>query len=377
MNPITLSRKVVRGLPYLAKEARYQVSCRTPLFIARPRMVHLWRHAACNARCIMCDFGFRSGDDWKALFKSPLKDEMIPRLLDQIHELGGRGTLVSYMGGEPLLCKPLLDWLDQAKRLKLDFRFTTNGYKVDQETARRLVAADLFNIGVSLESLDPSINEQIRPYPQGTAKTIAAIELLLEEKRRQGARLSVNIKCTLTQVNVESILDVVKRWGKTEGVVVTPQMFEAVDGMPETIKHKLWISDISRIEAVVRELKQMKAAGYAINADDRALDDFVRLYRNDPEHKSTIHKRTVLVEDAPACYIGVDNLFIIDGDVQLCPSYPPIGNILNNGVTLKELWFGEKAGPMREQMSKCQTLCTLSCTRRTTFLHKVRTYLKL
>jgi len=377
MNVLTASRKVVRGLPYLAKEVRAQVSNHTPLFIAKPRVVHLWHNAPCNAKCIMCAFGYLKGQALKEYSHSPLKEERIPSLLDQIHELGGRGTMVSYSGGEPLLRRSLMNWLEQAKKLKLDFRFTTNGYKIDSELARRLVAANLFNIGISIESLDASINETIRPYPNGTARTIEAIELLLEEKRRQRSRLSVNIKVTLTQLNIESVLDITKRWGKVDGVLVTPQMFEATEAMPMEIKKQLWITDINRIVAVVSELKRLKASGYNINASDQTLDDCVDLYRNDPDHKSTLHQRTAVNENRPLCLLGTDNLYISDGMVRVCPFFPSIGSVLSNDTRLKEIWFSEKAQRSRAAMRKCQTVCTLSCTRQISFLDKVRIFLRM
>jgi hypothetical protein len=54
----SLPRKVKRGLPYLGKEIRSIISDRSPFFVAVPRVVHLWRAAPCNARCIMCDRSF-------------------------------------------------------------------------------------------------------------------------------------------------------------------------------------------------------------------------------------------------------------------------------------------------------------------------------
>src|SRR5262245_14830977 len=203
----SLPRKVVRGLPYLQKEMRAIVSDHTPFFIAVPRTVHIWRGAPCNAKCIMCTYGFLQGEAYRQLTYSAFTDEMMPRALDQIHELCGRGTLVSYMGGEPTTCRSLTEWIEQAGHLGLDFRFTTNGYLMTQETARRYVAAGLFNIGVSFESLDPKINEVIRPYKDGTARTLRCIELLLEERQRQKKHLSINIKTVLTEINLDSFLE--------------------------------------------------------------------------------------------------------------------------------------------------------------------------
>ena len=377
MNLSRLFRKVAQGWPYLVKELRAGVSNRTGCFIARPRIVHLWRKGPCDGGCIMCHLGYTKGKQREELFHSPIKDEMIPGWLQQIHELGGRGTMVSYMCGEPLLNRSVLDWVEQAKRLRLDFRFTTNGYHVDRAMAQRLVAGGLFNLGISIESLDPAINEQIRPYKNATDKVVGAIELLLEEKRRQHSPLSLNLKCTLTNVNLESVLDLARRYGLMEGVILTPQIFEVMSDMPPETIDKLWIRDAGRVEAVARELKALKARGYHINADDDALDGFVRLCRQDPDHKSTMSERKVRDEDQPDCFIGTDNLFITDGKVQLCPHLPAIGDLLSERANLKEMWLSEPARQVREQIRACRTVCTMSCTRRMSLAHKVRMFLKM
>jgi len=377
MELMSISRKVLRGMPYLLKEARAQISDHSPLFVARPRVVHLWRKARCNGRCIMCTWGFRTREDDNALSTSPLTDELIPRVLDEIHELGGRGTMVSYVAGEPLLARPLFEWLDQAKRLALDFRFTTNGYLVNQRVAQRLVAARLFNIGVSLESLDPAINEQIRPIPGGTAKTIQAIDLLIAERRRQTGQLSINIKCTLTQLNTDAIIGILERWGKTDGVIVTPQPYEVWPGTPRETEDRLWIKDVGRLASTLEELGRMRAAGYHLNADDHALADFLRRYRDEPPRESKMHRKTEEAASGPECNIGTDNLFIIDGEVKLCPHFRAIGSVLTEGATLKQLWGNPAAKKTREEIRQCRAVCTQSCLRRTTLRHKVKIFLRM
>ncbi len=176
MKLTSLPRKIMRGMPYLQKELRAIVSDNSPFFVAVPRTVHLWRRGPCNARCIMCDYGFLKGEALKKLVTTRFPDEMIPQTLQQISELCGRGTIVSYMAGEPTVSRGLPSWVQQCGQLGLDFRFTTNGYLVDEKMAEWLVGGGLFNIGVSLESMDPKINEAMRPHLNGTAKTIRAIE---------------------------------------------------------------------------------------------------------------------------------------------------------------------------------------------------------
>ncbi len=375
---LSTARKVVRGYPYLVKEVRSQISDRTPFFVARPRVVHLWRHKPCNGRCIMCGFGFENLMRNPKQFEEPLTDAHLEKLLHEIHEVGGGGTIISYMAGEPLLSRALPDWVTTANDLGLDFRFTTNGYLLDDRTAEKLIAGNLFNIGVSLESLDPNINEIIRPIPNGTEKTVHGIEALLRERERQRGRTSINIKCTITQVNLHAITDILERYGKHEGVIVTPQMFEAPKEMPEEIKNRLWIKDLHGLEKMLQKIGQMKQEGYHLNADDQALKNFLKRYQDDPECKATMQTNTVQDADAPACNIGTDNLFINgQGDIRLCPHFPSIGNWLKDNQSIEEIWRSEQARKTRKAISRCRKVCTMSCLRRVSLLHKAKTFLKM
>jgi MoaA/NifB/PqqE/SkfB family radical SAM enzyme len=374
----SLPRKVARGLPYLGKELRSIVSDRTPFFVAVPRVVHIWRGAPCNAKCIMCEFGFYKGEALRKLSASAFTDDMMLRVLPQIHELCGRGTLVSYMGGEPTLSKGVVEWVRLASSLGLDFRFTTNGYKLSEGMAAQLVDAGIFNIGVSLESMDAKINEAMRPYTNGTEKTIQAIELLIQERVRQKKYVSINVKTVLTDLNLESFLEIVRRWGKVDGVMCTPQMFEPHDGMPTETKELLYVKDIQRLERTVAEIRRLKAEGYAIHASEHGLDEMLKLYREDKGKGSTMHgQKTEMDPDEPPCNIGTDNLWIHDGFVKLCPYHPPVGNVVTDTATLKEMWQGEMMRRLREQTRACRRLCTISCLRRTPLLHKVNTFLKI
>jgi MoaA/NifB/PqqE/SkfB family radical SAM enzyme len=378
MSLSTLPRKVVRGSPYLAKELRAVVSDHTPFFVAVPRTVHVWRAAPCNARCIMCPYGFLEGESLRPLVRSAFTDELMPETLTQIAELCGRGTIVSYMAGEPTLSRGLVGWVELATQLGLDFRFTTNGYLMTEELARRLVAAGVFNVGVSLESLDPTINEVIRPFRDGTRKTIRCIDLLLAERRRQGRAMSVNVKTVLTDLNLESFVEIAERYGKLNGVMVTPQVFEVLDGMPAAIRSKLFVKDLDRLRRTMDRIRELKADGYNIHVTEQGLTEFVKRYEDDPRQRATLEEsELVMADDAPACNIATDNLWILDGEVKLCPHHPPIGNVVTGTRTLKELWDSELARRVRAQTRACRRLCTISCLRRTPLRHKVNTFLKI
>ena len=382
MKLASLPRKVARGLPYLSKEIRAIVSDRTPAFIAVPRVVHIWRGAPCNAKCIMCNYGYLKGEEYRKLITSRFTDDLMPKVLDEIHELCGRGTMVSYMGGEPTTSKHLISWIEQAGRLGLDFRFTTNGYTMTEEMARRIVTAGLFNIGVSIESLDPKINEIIRPYPNGTAKTVRAIELLIQERERQGRHLSINLKTVLTDINLESFGEIVRRFGKLDGMMYTAQMYEPLDGTPPQTKELLYIKDVDRLERVCDDIRQLKAEGYNIHVTEQALREFVKLYREAKQTGAVFtmngEKKLEMDPSEPMCNIGTDNMFITEGEVRLCPLHPAIGDVVNDKTTtLKQMWHSELTRRVREGTRACRRLCTISCLRRTPLRHKVQTFLKI
>jgi len=80
---------------------------------------------------------------------------------------------------------------------------------------------------------------------------------------------------------------------------------------------------------------------------------------------------------APMCNIATDNLWIHDGMVRLCPYHPPIGNLMKDQKTLKEIWESEMCRKVREQTRACRRLCNISCLRRTPLRHKVQTFLRI
>lgn len=375
----SLLRKVARGLPYLGKEVRANISDRTPFFIALPRIVHIWRQAPCNGKCVMCNLGYYKGENYRKISSSLFTDDKMLPALTEIHELCGRGTLVSYMGGEPTVNRRAIEWVEQAGHLGLDFRFTTNGYAMNKELAHRFVAANLFNIGVSLESIDPKINETIRPYAGGTAKTLRCIELLLDERESQKKNLSINVKTVLTDINMESFIDIVKRFGKVDGVICTPQVFEPLDGMPAETKELLSIKDKLRMQRMTDRIRELKREGYAIHVTEQALTEMVKQIEDDPNHAFTMHNKELkMASSDPECNIGTDNLWIENGQVKLCPYHPPIGDFLTEPrPTLKQMWEGEKTMKIRAQTRACRRLCTISCLRRTPLMHKISTFLKI
>jgi MoaA/NifB/PqqE/SkfB family radical SAM enzyme len=372
---IRILDNIRQGIPYFVKEMESLVSSKTPFFISRPRVIYVIFDGPCNGRCVMCPVGNQNTQEItkKQVPKTP--EDVLIRRLREMRKLTGPGLLVSFICGEPLLYKPLFSIMEACRECGIDFSFTTNGYLLTQETVEKIGRMDPFNIGVSLESITPEVNEALRPMKNGTRKTLDGIDMLLVERAKHGRRYSINIKCTLTQLNYREIIPIVKQFGKRDGVFVTPQPFEIQDGVPREMVDKLLIKDPQDFEQVMLEVIDLKKYGYSVNADRHNLRNFVNQVKTKPEDNNTV-VNVGLYGKGKECTIGNTHLFIWDtGDACFCTFMKPIGNI-NSEQSLQDMWYGVTANKLREQVAKCQRVCNYSCTRSSLLWDKIVLFLR-
>jgi MoaA/NifB/PqqE/SkfB family radical SAM enzyme len=158
---------MAHALPREVPDAIVRMACSLPY---RPRNCVWELTLACNLRCQHC--GSRAGcrrDDELAT------DEALD-LVAQLADLGCE--LVTLSGGEPLLRD---DWDAVARAVAargIPVNMVTNGTLVDAAMARRIAAAGLANVGVSIDG-PPDLHDEIRGA--GTyARTAGGIRRLRE-----------------------------------------------------------------------------------------------------------------------------------------------------------------------------------------------------
>src|SRR5208282_2868416 len=139
--------------------------------------------------------------------------------------LSGTGFNISLSGGEPMIFKPLYDTLALAQALGVNFGFTTNGLGLTKGNCQKLLSHNPFNINVSLESVDPAVNESLRPMKDGTRRTLEGIENLLAEKERTGARVSIIVKPTIMEQNYRGLPALIRHFGKNSKVQINFQPY--------------------------------------------------------------------------------------------------------------------------------------------------------
>lgn len=357
----SLVGRAVEGLPYLKKEMGRRLSLWSGRALTTPTSYYVISTGRCNIACPFCQ-----------IHKKPdpiLSDEVLFRIVRQAKELSGTGFHISLSGGEPSAYAPLFELLELSQRLGVNFGFTTNGLALTRKNVARIIAADPFNVNVSMESVDPKVNDALRPFPEGTKRVLEGLQCLVEEKRRSGARTSIFVKTTIMEQNYRTLPDLVRHFGKDSGVQVN---FQPYWGLPEA---PFWVQDLARLAEIIAELKALRRDGYPIVGNDQTLDGFLDYLKNPPlEGKARYFD---LHGEKRNCDVGLRNMFIKPtGDVYFCGALEGfLGNI--HEQTLSEMYYGEIARRQRRAMIYCNIDCQQTCIRPTPLSVKVKAFLKM
>jgi MoaA/NifB/PqqE/SkfB family radical SAM enzyme len=360
-NVIRMARQAVRGLPYFEKELSRRLSISTGKVLATPMTYYVIFSGRCNLECPFCTI-------YKEVDPILTADQMF-RIVREAKALSGTGFNISLSGGEPMLFKPLYDTLALAKELGVNFGFTTNGLALTKANCEKLLAHNPFNINVSLESVDPIVNESLRPIKDGTRRTLEGIANLLAEKERTGARLSIIVKPTIMEQNYRGLPALVRHFGRKSKVQINFQPYVG------DIQQPFWIKDINAFKGVLDEIRGLQRDGYSVIASDRQLNGFLEYFSSPPQMGNMRHLD--LGGEKRNCDIGLRSMFIYaNGDVHFCDFLGrPIGNIHKN--SLSDIYYGTTAGGQREEMIYCNIDCQQTCKRPIPLWVKARAFLRM
>lgn len=125
---------------------------------------------ACQSKCEFCYAAkfHREGEQ-------PLTVEEIRSVWTQAKSLGAFSAVV--FGGEPLLHPRFLDIMELLEPRKHIVTMTTNAIALTEDIVIELKRLGVFLINISLNSLDPALNDRLRGYPGHHEKVMEAIQL--------------------------------------------------------------------------------------------------------------------------------------------------------------------------------------------------------
>jgi len=357
-----ITRQCWNGLPYLQKELGRRASLYSGQVLATPMTYYIIFGGRCNLACSFCEVDVHS--------ELKLSREAMLRVIREAKDLSGSGFNISLSGGEPTIYKPLIETLQLASDIGVNMGFTTNGLSLIESNVKRILACNPFNINVSLESVDPKVNESLRPAQDGTRRTLRGIDNVLAEKARTGARTSVIVKPTIMEQNYRGLPDLVRHFGKQSPVQINFQPYVGMAGS------RFWVSDLANLRRVFDELLSLQQEGYRVMASPQQYESFNHYFANPPK-QGAVKQHLDLGGQKRNCDIGLRSMFLYaDGDVFFCDYLgKPVGNIHQN--SLSEIYYGQAAGGQRKQMVYCNIDCQQTCKRPIPLLVKARSFLRM
>lgn len=357
-----MAKQCIRGVPYLKKELGRRLSLQTGKVFATPMTYYVIFSGRCNLACTFCTI-YKEVDPI-------IPPEAMMRVLREAKELSGTGFNISLSGGEPTIYKPIYEMLELTHKMGANFGFTTNGLTLTHANVQRILACNPFNINVSLESVDPKVNESLRPMKDGTKRTLDGIENLLAEKERTGARVSIIVKPTIMEQNYRGLPDLVRHFGRHSKVQINFQPFVGFKTDP------FWVQDLEHLRRVFAELMELQRDGYSVMGNEQQFQGFWDYLANPPQTGSA-KRHLDLGGKKRNCDIGLRSMFIYpNGNVFFCDFLgEPIGNI--HKQSLKEIYYGAMANKQRHTMVYCNIDCQQTCKRPTPLWVKARTFLRM
>ena len=290
----------------------------------------------CNLRCRMCQI--------------PLGDnaEMTTREWKKI--ISDAAALhpdsIVFSGGEPLLREDIFELIAYTNKFKINTCLVSNGTLIDDEAARRLSAAAIGVVNISIEG-----KEDIHDYLRGNGnyrKSCQALENLSRYK------IETTIAAIVCRHNYKSLPYVMKLANDAGVTTVKFQPFSDIFLLQKDKKTDFILAECDRedIDKTIEEIIQLSKK-YSISTNP---DNYLH---NIPEYLSGAYRGGVkkgcraLWSSCPIAY---------NGDVYPCwvLSDNVIGNLRNNRFS--EIWSSEKHNFTRQEIAeKGCSGCLMSC----------------
>ena len=139
---------------------------------------------ACNLACVHClsSSGRRDPDE--------LSTGEAMRLIDEFERM--QIFYVNIGGGEPTVRADFWDLLDYAVAHHVGVKFSTNGFAIDPDRARRLAATDYVDVQISLDGATAEVNDAVR----GAGTYDAALQAMANLQAAGMRDLKMSVVCT-------------------------------------------------------------------------------------------------------------------------------------------------------------------------------------
>ncbi len=304
-----------------------------------PPILVLFISSICNLRCEHCVY-------WKNLNK---RDDLTLEEILSLARQMGRLEILALSGGEPFLREgfgEICRFFVQNNRVEQIY-VPTNAYYTDRIVrgvgeVLKESTLKLFAVEISLDGM-PAFHNKFRGNEQSFQKAMETYDALVE-LQKSDPRLQIHVVSTVTDRNIEEIKKLTAYLYSNCGVIA---------------HHNI---------AIIRgDRKNSSLEGPDLVAYEKLHEFTQRLWasREEGRYGSTVEpmlqwaKVRTLREKRQVipCKAGILSAVVYaNGDVGICESHPPLGNLRENGFM--DIWRSEKAKKLRRSIRNKQCYCS-------------------
>ncbi|OPY62536.1 MAG: molybdenum cofactor biosynthesis protein A [Pelotomaculum sp. PtaU1.Bin065] len=190
----------------------------------------------CNFSCIMCPFHGERNHMLSSYINTEKQcDINIDDALCMIDEVSSwrdplvpnqQRLLIPQYRGEPLIYPHLISILKRAKEKNLRISFSTNGFYMDDELAKKLIDLEIDEIYFSIDALSEGIYKIIRPNSDYYRVINNLKNLILKRRKYNKIFPKVALKFVINDLNFSHQKDYVDYWLKwVDAVALSPENY--------------------------------------------------------------------------------------------------------------------------------------------------------
>ncbi len=283
--------------------------------------------ARCNLRCEMCfDYRKSSEDMPTGLYREVAK------------ELFSKASIVSLIGGEPMLHPEFNDIVETASDYGCNLQMTTNGTLLNSMQVP-LILRNFERITISFDGGDKETFERIRKGARFQS-VLENVERLIRGRDEEGSRLIVELAFCASKDNIRQLPLVLDLSGAIGADVLTVTMLKVHKGVP--VKRSLFFH-------------QKEANQYFQIA--REMADGMKVHLNLPGLFNEEPDENAVCKGWSGCTYPWDRVRIkVNGDVVACCNLMdhPMGNIKKK--SFRAIWLNEHYQRFRASLRGNQPL---------------------
>ena len=296
----------------------------------RPVSIAILLTERCNAHCIHCDIWKNRGQEdspdvgkWK-------------EVLRELRSWLGPVPLVN-AGGEALLKQYALDLVEYSSSLGLFVELLTHGYWKDQSKFKRLALARPGRVTFSFDGIGET-HSLIRGREKLFDRTEESVQTLKRERTENNLEFVIRLKTVVMEQNLHD-LSRIAQYARVNDLEVFYQPIEQNYNTAENPawfeSSQTWPKDTELAAQKIEELIRLKREGLPIANSLSQLEVMIAYFRHPALFRVATQSHNAH-EGQNLCSALTMLQIQSNGDVTVCCSMPPVGNIKTESI--REIW---------------------------------------